>query len=99
MLSPASRSTRVLTCAPSPFCPLQLWLDNQSTVAAVSSVYARVLAAASGLRNAFFGQTRSRARLNAIASYDQSNELFKVRPRARACMLVSGDLPISMRTL
>lgn len=63
---------------------LQLWLDNQSTVAAVSSVYARVLAAASGLRNAFFGQTRSRARLNAIASYDQSNELFKVRPRASA---------------
>lgn len=59
----------------------QLWLDNQSTVSAVSSLYSRVLAAASGVRNAFFGQTRSRARLNAIASYDQSNELFMVRLR------------------
>ena len=33
----------------------------------------------SGLYNSFLGQTRSQARLNAIASYDQSNELFKVR--------------------
>ncbi|KAL1942217.1 hypothetical protein VTO73DRAFT_6281 [Trametes versicolor] len=81
---------------------MDLWLDNQSTVAAVSSVYARVLAAASGLRNAFFGQTRSRARLNAIASYDQSNELFKAflsREMMYSCALwgdaeggVRGDL-------
>ncbi|KAI0366500.1 cyclopropane-fatty-acyl-phospholipid synthase [Pilatotrama ljubarskyi] len=56
---------------------MDLWLDNQSTVASVSSLYSRLLAAFSGLRNAFFGQTRSRARLNVIASYDQSNELFK----------------------
>ncbi|KAI0699495.1 cyclopropane-fatty-acyl-phospholipid synthase [Cerioporus squamosus] len=54
-----------------------LWLDNQSTMSAISSLYGRVAAAFSGLRNAFFGQTRSRARLNVIASYDQSNELFK----------------------
>ncbi|KAI0776930.1 cyclopropane-fatty-acyl-phospholipid synthase [Trametes elegans] len=56
---------------------MDLWLDNQSTVSSVSSLYSRLLAAFSGLRNAFFGQTRSRARLNVIASYDQSNELFK----------------------
>ena len=57
----------------------QLWLDNQSTMSAISSLYGRVAAALSGLRNAFFGQTRSRARLNVIASYDQSHKLFKVR--------------------
>ncbi|CDO68537.1 hypothetical protein BN946_scf184998.g34 [Trametes cinnabarina] len=56
---------------------MDLWLDNQSTIASASSLYTRFLAAFSGLRNAFFGQTRSRARLNVIASYDQSNELFK----------------------
>nr|VWP00309.1 Septin-type G domain-containing protein [Ganoderma boninense] len=55
----------------------QLWLDNQSTMSAIHSLYSRLAAAFSGLRNAFFGQTRSRARLNVIASYDQSNELFK----------------------
>ncbi|KAI0667406.1 cyclopropane-fatty-acyl-phospholipid synthase [Trametes maxima] len=54
-----------------------LWLDNQSTASALSSLYSRLAAAFSGLRNAFFGQTRSRARLNVIASYDQSNELFQ----------------------
>ena len=57
----------------------QLWLDNRSTMSAIHSLYSRLAAAFSGLRNAFFGQTRSRARLNVIASYDQSNELFKVR--------------------
>ena len=51
-------------------------------MSALSSLYGRLAAALSGLRNAFFGQTRSRARLNVIASYDQSNELFKVRPLA-----------------
>lgn len=44
-----------------------------------SSAFTRITSAISGLSNAFLGQTRSRARLNAIASYDQSNELFKVR--------------------
>ena len=33
----------------------------------------------SGLNSSFFGQTRSQERLNAITSYDQSNEFFKVR--------------------
>ncbi len=70
------RTTRLLRIFS---CLLQLWLDNQSTMSAISSLYGRVAAAVSGLRNAFFGQTRSRARLNVIASYDQSNELFKVR--------------------
>ena len=45
----------------------------------LSSTISRITSAISGFSNAFLGQTRSRARLNAIASYDQSNELFKVR--------------------
>jgi hypothetical protein len=44
----------------------------------LSSTVAKVSSAISGLYNSFLGQTRSQARLNAIASYDQSNELFKV---------------------
>jgi len=44
----------------------------------LSSTIAKVSSAISGLYNSFLGQTRSQARLNAIASYDQSNELFKV---------------------
>jgi cyclopropane-fatty-acyl-phospholipid synthase len=44
----------------------------------LSSTVFRLTSAISGLSNAFFGQTRSQARLNAMASYDQSNELFKV---------------------
>jgi cyclopropane-fatty-acyl-phospholipid synthase len=44
----------------------------------LTSAVSRVTSAISGLSNAFLGQTRSKARLNAIASYDQSNELFKV---------------------
>lgn len=44
----------------------------------LSSAVARMSSAISGLYNSFLGQTRSQARLNAIASYDQSNELFKV---------------------
>lgn len=43
----------------------------------LSSFLNRLVSAISGLSNAFTGQTKSRARLNAIASYDQSNELFK----------------------
>lgn len=44
----------------------------------LSSAISRITSAISGVSNAFLGQTRSKARLNAIASYDQSNELFKV---------------------
>ena len=57
---------------------IQLWLDNQSTFAGLSSTASRFASLLSGLSNAVLGQTRSQARLNAIASYDQSNELFKV---------------------
>ena len=45
----------------------------------LSSIAGRITSAISGLSNAVLGQTRSQARLNAIASYDQSNALFKVR--------------------
>lgn len=44
----------------------------------LSSTFARISSALSALYNSFLGQTISQARLNAIASYDQSNELFKV---------------------
>ncbi|KIJ91371.1 hypothetical protein K443DRAFT_14454 [Laccaria amethystina LaAM-08-1] len=55
-----------------------LWLENESGMAeTLSSTVAKVSSAISGLYNSFLGQTRSQARLNAIASYDQSNELFK----------------------
>ncbi|KAI9572427.1 Mycolic acid cyclopropane synthetase-domain-containing protein [Boletus coccyginus] len=56
---------------------MDLWLDNESGMDGLSSTISRITSAISGLSNAFLGQTRSRARLNAIASYDQSNELFK----------------------
>ncbi|KAF8075904.1 cyclopropane-fatty-acyl-phospholipid synthase [Lyophyllum atratum] len=57
---------------------LQLWLENQAGMEdTLSSTVARVSSALSSLYNSFLGQTRSQARLNAIASYDQSNELFK----------------------
>ncbi|KAF8131169.1 Mycolic acid cyclopropane synthetase-domain-containing protein [Boletus edulis] len=56
---------------------MDLWLDNESGMDGFSSTFSRLTSAISGLSNAFLGQTRSRARLNAIASYDQSNELFK----------------------
>ncbi|KAG5639335.1 hypothetical protein H0H81_004056 [Sphagnurus paluster] len=57
---------------------MNLWLENQSGMEdTLSSVVARLSSAISGLYNSFLGQTRSQARLNAIASYDQSNELFK----------------------
>ncbi|KAH9849100.1 cyclopropane-fatty-acyl-phospholipid synthase [Lenzites betulinus] len=81
---------------------MDLWLDNESTVSAVSSLLARAFAAASALRNAFFGQTRTRARLNVIASYDTANELFMTflsREMMYSCALwgdseggVRGDL-------
>jgi cyclopropane-fatty-acyl-phospholipid synthase len=46
-------------------------MENLSTLSKVSSVI-------SGLSNAFLGQSHTQSRLNAIASYDQSNDLFKV---------------------
>jgi hypothetical protein len=49
----------------------------------LSSTVAKLSSAVTSLYNSFLGQTRSQARLNAIASYDQSNELFKVRHRER----------------
>ncbi|KAG6830963.1 hypothetical protein H0H92_013675 [Tricholoma furcatifolium] len=57
---------------------MDLWLENQAGMEeTLSSVAARISSAISGFYNSFLGQTRSQARLNAIASYDQSNELFK----------------------
>ncbi|KAJ7106583.1 cyclopropane-fatty-acyl-phospholipid synthase [Mycena epipterygia] len=57
---------------------MNLWLENQSGMeATLSSTVAKISSALSGLYNSFLGQTRSQARLNVIASYDQSNELFK----------------------
>ncbi|KAK7688884.1 hypothetical protein QCA50_007575 [Cerrena zonata] len=56
---------------------MDLWLQNQSSMTGLSSVVGRLSSVLSGFTNAVFGQTRSQARLNAIASYDQSNELFK----------------------
>ncbi|KAG5221483.1 cfs1 protein [Salix suchowensis] len=43
----------------------------------LSSTLARVSSTLTGLYNGILGQTQSQARLNVIASYDQSNELFK----------------------
>lgn len=57
---------------------MHLWLENESGMAdTLSPTVAKVSSAITGLYNSFLGQTRSQARLNAIASYDQSNELFK----------------------
>ncbi|KAI0078982.1 cyclopropane-fatty-acyl-phospholipid synthase [Panus rudis PR-1116 ss-1] len=56
---------------------MNLWLDNQSSMVGMSSAVGRVSSVLSALSNAILGQTRSQARLNAIASYDQSNELFQ----------------------
>ena len=78
-VSQSTTTHRLLVLIPLFAFSPQLWLDNQSSMSAISSLYSRLASALSGLRNAFFGQTRSRARLNVIASYDQSNELFKVR--------------------
>jgi len=57
---------------------LQLWLSNRSRTNKFSSTIWKARSAISGLYNRFFGHTHSQARLNAMASYDQSNELFKV---------------------
>ncbi|TFY65970.1 hypothetical protein EVG20_g5119 [Dentipellis fragilis] len=81
---------------------MKLWLENESGMANLTSTLGRVSSAMSGVWNALFGQTRSNARLNAIASYDQSNELFKTflsRDMMYSCALwgdeeggVRGDL-------
>ncbi|KAL4082160.1 Mycolic acid cyclopropane synthetase-domain-containing protein [Scleroderma yunnanense] len=83
---------------------MDLWLDNESGMGQLSSTINRVASAISGLSNAFLGQTRWKARLNAIASYDQSNELFKAflsKEMMYSCALwseseggVRGDLEI-----
>ncbi|KAJ7067846.1 cyclopropane-fatty-acyl-phospholipid synthase [Mycena amicta] len=57
---------------------MNLWLENQSGMeATLSSTVSKISSAVSALYNGILGQTRSQARLNVIASYDQSNELFK----------------------
>lgn len=56
---------------------MDLWLDNRSRVNKFPSSIWKLYSVTSGLYNGIFGQTYSQARLNAIASYDQSNELFK----------------------
>ncbi|KAF8966417.1 putative cyclopropane fatty acid synthase [Flammula alnicola] len=57
---------------------MDIWLQNQAGMEnTLSSTVARISSAISSTYNCFLGQTRSQARLNAIASYDQSNELFK----------------------
>jgi cyclopropane-fatty-acyl-phospholipid synthase len=43
----------------------------------LSSVFSRITSTLSGWINAFLGQRLGRARLNVMASYDQSNELFQ----------------------
>ncbi|EDR07813.1 cyclopropane-fatty-acyl-phospholipid synthase [Laccaria bicolor S238N-H82] len=84
---------------------MNLWLENESGMAnTLSSTVAKVSSAMSGLYNSFLGQTRSQARLNAIASYDQSNELFKAflsKEMMYSCALwseaeggVRGDLEV-----
>jgi cyclopropane-fatty-acyl-phospholipid synthase len=44
----------------------------------MSSLFNRLSAKISGISNGLFGQSVTRAKLNAMASYDQSNELFQV---------------------
>ncbi|KAF7301242.1 Cyclopropane-fatty-acyl-phospholipid synthase [Mycena indigotica] len=57
---------------------MNLWLENQNGMeATLSSIVSKISSAVSGLYNGILGQTQSQARLNVIASYDQSNELFK----------------------
>ena len=45
---------------------------------ATMSTVARVASTLSGVRNALSGQSKNRARLNAISAYDCSNELYMV---------------------
>ncbi|KAI0052621.1 cyclopropane-fatty-acyl-phospholipid synthase [Auriscalpium vulgare] len=56
---------------------MNLWLNNEEGMTTSTSIFARITSAVTSVSNALLGQTRANARLNAIASYDQSNELFK----------------------
>lgn len=56
---------------------LELFIDNLSGVTAVSSIFSRMTALATSVSNTYIGQSRLNARMNAIASYDQSNTLFQ----------------------
>lgn len=56
---------------------MSLWLENESRMACLNSVFKRFGSAVSGVYIALFGQTLTQARLNCITGYDQSNELFK----------------------
>ncbi|KAH9927606.1 cyclopropane-fatty-acyl-phospholipid synthase [Fomitopsis serialis] len=54
-----------------------LFIDNLSGLSNISWLYNKTIAAVSGVWNAFAGQTHSRARLNVVASYDLSNDMYK----------------------
>ncbi|KAI0318099.1 cyclopropane fatty acid synthase [Amylostereum chailletii] len=56
---------------------MNVWLENEAGMTGTMPFVARLTATLSGLSNAFFGQTLHNSKLNVIASYDQSNELFK----------------------
>lgn len=81
---------------------LELFIDNLSGVTAVSSIFSRMTALATSVSNAYIGQSRLNARMNAIASYDQSNTLFQAflsKEMMYSCALwseeesgVAGDL-------
>ena len=60
----------------------------------LDSSLSRLSAMVSGLYNAFFGQSLSRARLNVMDAYDQSNDLFKgflSKEMMYSCALWSGE--------
>ncbi|KAI0092483.1 Mycolic acid cyclopropane synthetase-domain-containing protein, partial [Irpex rosettiformis] len=81
---------------------MRLWLDNQQSFSELSTRFSRFLSFVSSLANALFGQTKFQARLNAITSYDQSNDLFQAflsKEMMYSCALwgegeggVNGDL-------
>ncbi|KAH8976460.1 S-adenosyl-L-methionine-dependent methyltransferase [Lactarius hatsudake] len=56
---------------------MSLWLENESRMTSLNSVFKRLSSAVSGAYITLFGQTLTQARLNCVAGYDQSNELFK----------------------
>ncbi|KAI0346935.1 cyclopropane fatty acid synthase [Trametopsis cervina] len=73
---------------------MRLWIDNQDAISSMSSILSRVLSFSSSLSNAIFGQTKFQARLNAIASYDQSNDLFQAflsKEMMYSCALWSSE--------
>jgi hypothetical protein len=48
----------------------QLWLENESEMACLNSVFKRFSSAVSGVYIALFGQSITQARLNCITGYD-----------------------------